>query len=64
MHINTNAVYGKTDAFYEAKGKYSLFKTCNTWTNNALKASEQRACVWTIFQSGIFYQLNKIQKNN
>lgn len=63
VNIKTNAVYGNTDAFYEAKGKYSLFKTCNTWTNNALKASGQRACVWTIFQSGIFYQLNKSQKS-
>ena len=52
--INTNAVYGTTDAFYEARGSYSLFHTCNTWANNALKACGQKACLWTIFDTGIF----------
>lgn len=51
--INTSAVYGMNDAFYEAKGKYSLFHTCNTWTNNALKSCHQRACVWTPFAKGV-----------
>lgn len=55
-HIVTNAVYGRHDAFYEAIGSYNLFKTCNTWTNNALKSCGQKACLWTPFESGIFYQ--------
>ena len=54
IHIPTNAVYGTTDAFYEANGKYSLFKTCNSWTNSALKISGQKACVWTGLDSPIF----------
>lgn len=54
--IHTTANYGTSDAFYEAKGKYSLFQTCNTWTNQALKSCGQKACWWTPFQSGIFYQ--------
>jgi hypothetical protein len=49
-------VYGDNDAFYEAIGSYNLFKTCNTWTNNALKSCGQKACFWTPFESGIFYQ--------
>lgn len=57
--IPTEARYGKSDAFYEAKGRYSLFHTCNTWTNNALKASGQKACFWTPFDKGIFYQYRK-----
>ncbi len=40
--ITTDARYGNNDAFYEASGNYSLFHTCNTWTNNALKASGQK----------------------
>lgn len=59
MHIVTNANYGRTDAFYEAKGSYSLFHTCNTWANNGLKACGQRACLWTPFDKGIFYQYRK-----
>lgn len=56
IHIQTEANYGKNDAFYEATGSYSLFHTCNTWANNALKVAEQKASVWTPFDTGIFYQ--------
>jgi uncharacterized protein (TIGR02117 family) len=54
--IGTDARYGNDDAFYEAKGNYNLFHTCNTWTNDALKAAGQKACWWTPFDKGIFYQ--------
>jgi uncharacterized protein (TIGR02117 family) len=47
------------DAYYAAKGRYNLFKTCNTWVNNGLKASHQKACYWTAFAGGIFYQYGK-----
>jgi uncharacterized protein (TIGR02117 family) len=56
IYIQTNAVYGKDDAFYDAGGSYSLFHTCNTWSNNALKKCGQKACLWTPFDTGIFYQ--------
>lgn len=47
--------YGNHDAFYEAKGRYSLFYTCNTWANGALKVANQRAALWTPYDKGIFY---------
>ncbi len=53
--INTDANYGPYDAFYEAVGSYSLFHTCNTWANNALKSCDQKASLWTPFDTGIFY---------
>ncbi|WP_199538166.1 TIGR02117 family protein [Emticicia sp. C21] len=56
MHIQTNANYSKDDAFYEAKGRYNLFYTCNTWANNGLKSCGQKASLWTPFDTGIFYQ--------
>ena len=56
LNIETKLLYGNNDAFYEANGSYSLFKTCNTWTNSALKICGQKACLWTPFASGIFYQ--------
>lgn len=52
--IKTDAVYGKTDAFYDAKGSYSFTKTCNTWANDALKAAGQKAALWTATDKGIF----------
>lgn len=54
INIKTNANYDKDDAFYEAKRKYNLFYTCNTWANNALKACGQKACLWTPADSPIF----------
>lgn len=52
--VPTNAVYGDSDAFYDAKGTYSFLDTCNTWTNNALKAAGQKAALWTPTDYGIF----------
>ncbi len=46
--------YAKNDAFYNAKGSYSLFKTCNSWANTALKVSNQKAALWTPYDGGIF----------
>ncbi len=51
--IRTDAMYGKDDAFYEGTGRYSVFHTCNTWTNSTLKACGQKASVWTPFASGV-----------
>lgn len=52
--VKTDALYGRTDAFYEANGSYSLTHTCNTWANNALKASGQKCCFWTPMDTPIF----------
>ncbi|HEY4798087.1 MAG TPA: TIGR02117 family protein [Bacteroidia bacterium] len=50
------ASYGNNDLFYDAKGTYNLFYTCNTWANGGLKAANLKACLWTPFDKGI---LNK-----
>ena len=51
--ISTPNTYG-SDVFYESKGRYTLFFTCNTWANSALKSAGLRSCLWTPFQRGIF----------
>ena len=48
-------VLAKNDAYYDAKQNYSLLFTCNSWINNGLKASGQKACLWTPYSQGIFY---------
>ena len=58
QHISGHS-YGRDDAFYEAHSRYSFLYTCNTWTNNALKASGQKACLWTPAESGIFHQYGR-----
>jgi len=51
IHATT---YGQNDSFYEANRKYSLFYTCNTWANNALKSADQKAAIWSPTDTGIF----------
>ena len=48
-------VLSNNDAYYDAKQNYSLLFTCNSWINNGLKASGQKACLWTPYSQGIFY---------
>lgn len=54
QQIGTHS-YGKYDVFYEAKGSYNLFFTCNTWANQALKSANQKAALWTVLDKGIFW---------
>ena len=51
------AGYTDMDAFYEAKGSYNLFKTCNVWTCMALKEAEVKTAVWSPFDWGIIWNL-------
>lgn len=46
--------YAGHDAFYEGEGAYAFWHTCNTWANNGLKASGQRAALWTPLSGGLF----------
>jgi uncharacterized protein (TIGR02117 family) len=57
--IKTDAVYGDNDAFYDAKGRYSFFTTCNTWANSGLKVAGQKAALWSPTDSGIFRHYRK-----
>lgn len=53
IYIETTAQYGDSDAFYEALGSYSIFYSCNTWTNVALKKANLPSGIWTVFDKGI-----------
>lgn len=62
-HSKPDLIYGegysKNDNFYEANGSYHLFRTCNTWTNAALKTANIRTSFYALFQGGIMLPLNK-----
>jgi uncharacterized protein (TIGR02117 family) len=49
--------YSENDAFYDAKGSFSLFKTCNVWVNKGLKETGVPTSVWSPFDFGILYHL-------
>jgi uncharacterized protein (TIGR02117 family) len=48
-----DAAYGSRDSFYEGTGRYSLVYTCNSWTNEGLKAADQKAALWTLTDFGL-----------
>jgi uncharacterized protein (TIGR02117 family) len=45
--------YSDRDLFYEAKGHYSLLRTCNGWTAETLRAAGIKAPLWTPFSGGV-----------
>ncbi|WP_418179184.1 TIGR02117 family protein [Aliarcobacter lanthieri] len=56
INIKTTSQYGENDSFYEAIGSYSIFHTCNTWTNKVLKKANLPSAKWVAFDDGILYQ--------
>lgn len=46
---------GVNDNFYEAKGDYHLFNTCNNWANSGLKTTGVKTALWAPFDKCIFY---------
>ena len=45
--------YGIYDAFYPARGRYSLVNTCNVWTGNRLSDAGVKIGAWTPFADGV-----------
>lgn len=59
--IATEAQYSNSDAFYEAQGAYSMFHSCNTWTNTGLKKANMPAGIWASFDKGILSHYQKLK---
>jgi uncharacterized protein (TIGR02117 family) len=49
--------YGLHDAFYEARGSYSAFVTCNEWVRRALSQAGIRTAAWAPFSWAVLYQV-------
>ena len=49
--------YGPADIFYEARGPYNAYRTCNEWTGEALRAAGVRTGVWTPLSPSIMLRL-------
>ncbi|MEN3974321.1 TIGR02117 family protein [Emcibacter sp. SYSU 3D8] len=45
--------YGRRDNFYEGAGAYSMFMTCNQWTNRRLADAGIRAVLWSPLPEGV-----------
>ncbi len=51
--------YAPNDNFYEANRSYHLFRTCNTWTSNALKEAGIRTSALAVFPNGVMGHFRK-----
>ena len=49
--------YGPADVFYQARGPYNAYRTCNEWTGEALRAAGVRTGVWTPLSESIMVRL-------
>lgn len=49
--------YRNCDNFYEAHHSYHLFRTCNRWTNLALKSAGIKTGIFALFPDGILSHL-------
>lgn len=59
VRLIANRGYWNHDNFYEAKGNYHLFNTCNAWTNSALKISGIKTGLFSLSADGIMRHLIK-----
>ncbi len=39
--------FGLTDAFFQAKGRFNIFYTCNEWLGRQLRAAGVPMGIWT-----------------
>lgn len=52
-----NVAYGANDAFFEARGRYSLFNTCNSWVGRAMQVTGVRTGWFTPLPKTVFLHL-------
>jgi uncharacterized protein (TIGR02117 family) len=53
--------YGQNDYFFEAKGSYHLFRTCNVWTGQVLKKGNIKTSLWSPFTWGIMHHAEQLE---
>ncbi|MEG3933862.1 TIGR02117 family protein [Microcoleus sp. T3_B1] len=50
--------YHNSDSFYEANGSYSILRTCNDWTAEALQKADVNTPLWSTLSSAVMFHLN------
>lgn len=51
--------YSENDYFFEARGSFSFYRTCNIWVNEALKKANIKTSIWSPFVFGIIYHIDE-----
>ncbi len=50
--------YHNSDSFYEANGSYSILRSCNDWTAEALIKADVNTPLWSTLSSAVMFHLN------
>lgn len=56
--------YGDNDAFYDARGTYTLYTTCNEWTGETLRRAGIRTGAWTPFAGSVMKWVPPLDAND
>ena len=59
IKVEPNNKFYFREQFYKAKGTYSIFNTCNNWTNRGLKQAGIKNSVWASFDKSVTYHLRE-----
>jgi len=51
--------YGPSDAFYDATGKASALRTCNSWAAGKLRLAGVKTSAWPPFASGLIWRYRR-----
>ena len=51
--------YGMNDAFYQARGKASAFRTCNSWVADKLRLAGVKTSLWPPFEQGLLWRYRR-----
>ncbi|MGC9526096.1 MAG: TIGR02117 family protein [Limnospira sp.] len=54
--IKIGSGYGIRDSFYEAEGRYSIARHCNTWTAEVLRSAQVRTPSWPTLPASILWR--------
>jgi uncharacterized protein (TIGR02117 family) len=51
--------YGPSDGFFEARGKASAIRTCNSWVADKLRLAGVKTSLWPPFAKGVVWRYRK-----
>jgi uncharacterized protein (TIGR02117 family) len=62
VHIDAPG-YGRSDAFYQATGKASAIRTCNSWAADRLRVAGIRTSLWPPFVQGLVWRYREVPQS-
>ena len=56
--------YGRSDAFYRANGRASMFRTCNSWVAGRLRLAGVKTSLWPPFTDGLLWRYRRLRERS